>query len=365
VDIIVIGAGIVGCAVAHALASRGARVRMIERRQIGHGATRASAGVLCPHIEGHSAPLLQLGVRSLSLYDDFIDRVRTDSGYAIEYGRNGTLEVALTDEDAGKLRSAAAQHASGGVHHRYLDPVEARDVEPAIAAEVTAALLVPSHGYVGAAGLTRALAAAAVGRGAETIAADVERIDATGRGVRVVAGGVVLDADVVVIAAGSWSGNLTVDAAPRAPIKPVRGQLLHLAGAVPPGVTHVIWGRACYIVPWQDESLLVGATSEDVGFDERATVAGVRDLLEAACDLLPGAWRVQFREVRVGLRPASPDELPIIGRSSSTPAIVYATGHYRNGVLLTPLTAALVADLVLDGREAPELAITNPGRFGL
>src|SRR5256885_9714832 len=97
-----IGAGIVGCAVAHALASRGARVRVIERRQVGQGATRASAGVLCPHIEGHSAPLLQLGVRSLSLYDTFVDRVRTDSGHAIEYRRNGTLEVALTDEEAEK-----------------------------------------------------------------------------------------------------------------------------------------------------------------------------------------------------------------------------------------------------------------------
>ena len=364
-DILVIGAGIVGCAVAHALASRGARVRVIERRQVGQGATRASAGVLCPHIEGHSAPLLQLGVRSLSLYDAFVDRVRMDSGHAIEYRRNGTLEVALTDEEAQKLRMAAAQHVAGGVQHRYLDRAEARDVEPAIAAEVTAALLVPSHGYVGATGLTRALAAAAASRGGEMITADVERIEVTGRGVRVVAGGTSFDADVAVIAAGSWSGTVPVGEAPRAPIRPVRGQLLHLAGSVPPGVTRVIWGRACYIVPWQDESLLVGATSEDVGFDERATVAGVRDLLEAACDLLPGAWQAQFREVRVGLRPATPDELPIIGRSSTMPSIVYATGHYRNGVLLAPLTAAVVADLVLDGREAPELAITNPARFGL
>lgn len=364
-DIIVVGAGIVGCAVAHALASRGARVRVLERRQVGQGATRASAGVLCPHIEGHSAPLRQLGVRSLSLYDAFVDRARTDSGHAIEYRRDGTLEVALTDEEAGKLRVVAAQHVADGVEHRYLDAADARDAEPAIAAEVTAALLVPVHGYVGAAVLTRALAAAAVRHGTEMITADVERIEATGRGVRVVAGGGPFEADVAVIAAGSWSGQMTAAAAPRAPIRPVRGQLLHLACSVPPAVKRVIWGRACYIVPWQDESLLVGATSEDVGFDERATVAGVRDLLEAACDLLPSAWQAQFREVRVGLRPATPDELPIIGRSSATPAIVYATGHYRNGVLLAPLTASLVADLVLDGREEPELAITNPARFGL
>jgi glycine oxidase len=365
VNIIVIGAGIVGCAVAYALASRGARVRVIERRQVGQGATRASAGVLCPHIEGHSASLLHLGVRSLSLYDAFVDGVRSDSGLAVEYRRDGTLEVALTDEEAGRLREAAGHHAARGVDHRYLDAAEARDAEPAIATEVTAALLVPSHGYVGVTALTRALAAAAAARGTESIAADVKRVDGTGRGVRVVAGGTTYDADVAVIAAGSWSGVLTVGEKPRAPVRPVRGQLLHLAGSAAPAVKHVIWGRACYIVPWQDESLLVGATSEDVGFDERATVAGVRDLLEAACDLLPGAWQAQFREVRVGLRPATPDELPIIGRSSTTPAIVYATGHYRNGVLLAPLTAALVADLVLDGRAGPELAITSPARFGL
>jgi glycine/D-amino acid oxidase-like deaminating enzyme len=175
--------------------------------------------------------------------------------------------------------------------------------------------------------------------------------------------GATAEADAVVVAAGSWSSRITVGATPP-PVKPIRGQLLHLAFSSPPA-SRVIWGAHCYMVPWQDGSLLVGATVEDVGFDEGATVAGVRDLLEHASELLPAAWGARFEGVRVGLRPATPDELPIIGPSSAMPGVFYATGHYRNGVLLAPLTATLTADLVLLGRDAPELALTRPARFGL
>jgi glycine/D-amino acid oxidase-like deaminating enzyme len=124
----------------------------------------------------------------------------------------------------------------------------------------------------------------------------------------------------------------------------------------------VIWGSDCYVVPWENGTVLVGATVEDVGFDERATAAGVRDLLDAVCELLPEAWRSTFVEARVGLRPATTDGLPVMGRSRDVPGLVYATGHYRNGVLLAPLTAQLVADLIVDGREDPLLAPLRPGR---
>jgi glycine oxidase len=122
----------------------------------------------------------------------------------------------------------------------------------------------------------------------------------------------------------------------------------------------VLWGKDCYVVPWQDGTVLVGATVEDVGFDERTTAAGVRDLLDAVCDLLPEAWGATFLEARAGLRPATEDGLPVIGRSTEAPGVIYATGHYRNGVLLAPLTAAIVADLILEGREDAALATTSP-----
>jgi glycine/D-amino acid oxidase-like deaminating enzyme len=225
-------------------------------------------------------------------------------------------------------------------------------------------LFVPAHGYVGVQVLTDALAAAAVNRGARLDPdARVRQVAPSGGKVRVETADGSVDADVVVLAAGSWSGTITIGPAP-APVRPIRGQLLHLRAARPLA-SRVIWGADCYLVPWQDGSVLVGATAEDVGFDESATVAGVRDLLEYACELLPAAWTARFDGVRVGLRPATPDEMPVIGASAAVPGVFYATGHYRNGVLLAPITARLIGDLVLDRRDAPELALTRPARFGL
>jgi glycine oxidase len=364
VNVVVIGAGVVGCAVAYELAARGAGVRLLDMRDVGEGATRASAGVLCPHIEGHAAPLLQLGVRSLAMYDEFVARVSHDARTPIEYRRSGTLEVALTAEQAERLQATASAHLRNGIDHRYLTPQDTQDFEPALCGQISGALFVPTHGYVVVGRFTAALAAAAQARGA---ALDrgvvVRRVRQAGRTAQVETENASIDADAVVIAAGSWSGRLAAGPA-SAPVKPIRGQLLHLSLPAA-AASRVIWGPECYIVPWQDGSLLVGATVEDVGFDESATVAGVRDLLERACELLPPVWRARFHSVRVGLRPATSDELPIVGPSSSQPGVFYATGHYRNGVLLAPFTAAALADLVLDGRHAPELSITNPARFGL
>src|SRR5918999_2558061 len=140
VDVIVIGAGVIGCAVGHELAARGASVRILDMRDVGEGATQASAGVLCPYIEGHAAALLQLGARSLGMYDEFIAHVSHDSRQPIEYRRTGTLEVALTDEDAARLKTTADRHASGGVPHQYLDAPDARALEPALSEEVAGAL---------------------------------------------------------------------------------------------------------------------------------------------------------------------------------------------------------------------------------
>jgi glycine oxidase len=364
VNVIVIGAGVVGCAVGYELAARGASVRILDMRDVGEGATQASAGVLCPYIEGHAAALLQLGTRSLGMYDQFIARVSHHSQQRIEYRRTGTLEVALTDEDAARLKGEAARHVSAGIAHQYLDPRDALALEPALSEDIAGALLVPVHGYVGVRALTGALAAGAVACGARLErASTVQHVAQTGSRVQVSIDFAQQEADAVVVAAGSWSGRLAVGSE-HLPVKPIRGQLLHLAFPSPPA-SRVIWGAHCYMVPWEDGSLLVGATVEDVGFDERATVAGVRDLLDYACELLPAGWAARFAGVRVGLRPATPDELPIVGRSSSMPGVIYATGHYRNGVLLAPLTATLVADLILDRREASELALTRPSRFGL
>jgi glycine/D-amino acid oxidase-like deaminating enzyme len=237
-------------------------------------------------------------------------------------------------------------------------------------ADAVAALLVPEHGYVAPSALTRALMAAAAKHGASLTTAPAVAVRG-GEPPEVETSGGTLAADAVVVAAGSWSGLLAEAnsrnghaAGPIRPIRPIRGQLLRLRLAAPPA-SRVIWGTRCYLVPRRDGAVLAGATVEDVGFDETATAAGVQNLLAESVALLPILRQAAFEEVRVGLRPMTPDELPVIGASSTKRHVFYASGHYRNGVLLAPLTAALVADLLLDGRERPELALVRPDRLGL
>jgi glycine oxidase len=351
VRITIIGAGIVGLSIAYELASRGATVRILDARGPGQGATWASAGILAPHIEAHSEPMLRLCAASLNEYDSFLDRLTVDSDQLIEYQRTGTLQLALDDEQSRRLSQAAARLAAAGVDHELLDAAGARRVEPALG-DIVSALHVPTHGYVGVRSMVSALVEALAEREVTLAEAQVQDVP-----------GEVAAADAVVVAAGSWSQDLSVPGK-TVPVRPIRGQILHLRLPRPPA-SRVIWGERCYLVPWEDGSVLVGATSEDVGFDERATTAGVRTLLDRSIELLPELHAAFFDEVRVGLRPATPDELPIIGASSTMRGVFYATGHYRNGVLLSPITALAVADLVLEGRERPELADVRPNRFGL
>jgi glycine oxidase len=361
-DVIVIGGGIIGCAITRELARRGARVRLFEARTVAAGATQASAGILAPYIEGHDrGALFDLTLRSLALYDDFVRDVAEDSASIIDYRRCGSLEVPFDESAAEELRRSARKSAAAGLE--WLTTEEARQLEPALPPTIAGALLSPMHGYVAVPALTEALAWAALRHGAEIETARHIRsiVPAADRVTVTADDGSTWTAATVVIAAGSWTSQLaTEEGAPA--VKPVRGQLIRLTWSGKP-LSHVIWGRECYVVPWQDGTLLVGATVEDVGFDERTTAAGVRDLLDAVCELIPEAWRATFVEARAGLRPATDDGLPVIGRSRRTPGIVYATGHYRNGILLAPLTAALVANLVIDDRDDPALALMSPGRF--
>ena len=363
-QVIVVGAGIVGCAVAYELAARGASVRLIDPRGSGQGATRASAGILAPYIEGHSGALLRLGVCSLDQYDAFIERVSRDAEHSVEYRRNGTLQVAVDDTELRELEGQRRKLAEQGVPHSFLTADAVRRFEPSLTRDARGGLLMLQHGYVHAASLVAALVGAATKRGATLTVGPVEAIDHDQGSPSVTTAGERIAADAVVLAAGSWSGSIPIRLAPPPPVHPVRGQLLQLRPSQPT-LSTVVWGTGCYLVPWQDGSVLVGATVEDAGFDEAVTVGGMRQLLDSAERLVPPLRSAAFTEARAGLRPASSDELPIIGPSATIPGVFYATGHYRNGVLLAPLTATLIADLLASGQGRPELELVRPDRFGL
>jgi glycine oxidase len=365
-DIIVVGAGIVGSAIAHELARRGASVEVVDDRAVAMGATQASAGILAPYIEAREdSPLLGLAVRSLRLYDGFVALAAAESGIPVAFKQTGTLYVAYDEHEMRTLQTTTEVLARRDVPARLLDPSAARVEEPRLGEDILGALVIDVHAYVAAADLTRALASAARRNGAQLLEPNrVRRIAAHGADMVVETDKGSLTGNAVVLAAGSWSGSVEVSGvAKRIPIRPVRGQLLSLAWRGAP-LRRITWTNRCYLVPWDDGTVLLGATMEEAGFDERATVAGVRDLLDAACDVVPHAWTAGFNGARTGLRPATPDGLPAIGRSRMLPNLVYATGHFRNGVLLAPLTAQIVADLLLEDRADPMLGIVDPARFG-
>jgi len=363
----VIGAGIAGCAVGYELARRGASVQIIDDRHPGMGATQASAGMLAPFTEAkdRNRTFLDLAVRSLDLYDDFVSRVTDASKMPIGYKRTGTIDVASTGDRMASLREIASRLTSRGVSLSLLDAAETRAEEPQLGESVVGSLRIGAHGYVQAGELTRALAQAARRHGAHIVEGSRARAIVTRDGDLVVeTGRGSLTAGAVVVTAGSWSGQIAVGDQPsRVPVRPVRGQLLHLAWQGAP-LGRVTWGDHCYLVPWDDGTVLVGATMEEVGFDERTTVDGVRRLMTAACDLVPAAAGAALLSARVGLRPGTPDDLPIIGWSGAMPNVMFATGHFRNGVLLAPLTAQLVARAMIDNTIDPALDAIGPQRFG-
>jgi glycine oxidase len=363
-DALIVGAGIIGCAAGEALARQGAVVTFVDPRGVGAGATRASAGMLTPYSEGrHSAELQALGLRSLALWDAFFERLAEMDVVRPAYGRTGSLHVALDEAQARALAMQAQEDEAQGIPSTLLTASDVQRMEPGLTPACTAALLIPAHGYVSASDVTQALWQSASARGARMIHDAVTRIAAA-------AGRIVVEtttgrheASMVVLSAGCWAGGVAVEGAKPLPVRPVRGQLVHLRTPVPLA-SRILWGPRCYIVPWSDGTLLVGSTVEEVGFDERPTAAGARELLDAVIDLLPDARAAGLAEVRAGLRPATPDELPVIGRSTRVPGLIHATGHYRNGVLLAPLTADLIAELALGREPDPQLASLSPRRFG-
>jgi len=360
--VLVAGAGIIGMSIAEALAARGAEVIVVDRRGPGQGATRASAGMLAPFAEAEpDSPLLALGRRSLDLFDALVARLDS-TGIDVHYRRSGTLQVAFDDADAKRLRAHFRQLEGSAAGAAWIDADAIAAFEPTLSPGVRGGLFVSTHGFVAAEPLLEALTSRAHASGVEMIyPAEVTAVEARGTVRRVVLANRTVEVDCVVIACGSWSAGIALEG-PALRVRPVRGQLLRLQWPDADVPSRIVWGPGCYVVPWSDGTVLVGATVEDVGFDERTTSAGVDALCQAVGGMLPRARQARTIEVRAGLRPETPDGLPLIGPLEQDPRVVIACGHYRNGILLAPLTADLVSRFVLDDEMDPVLALTNPTR---
>lgn len=363
-DVAIVGAGVIGLSIAFELAQRGASVRVYDRGEPGHAASWAAAGMLAPYTERVTdEALLCLCANSLAEYPAFVERVREASGIDPGLRLDGVFYAAFEPAGLESLLRHARDLTARGIECAVLDAASARDEASWCRAELLGGAIVRGEGSVHNRRLGRALVAACETRGVRVERATQIEVKSDARrvlGLRTDRGFV--GAAAVVNACGAWAAHLGgVPPACVAPVKPMRGQMLALATPIP-FVRRPTWVPGAYLVPRDDGRLLVGATVEPAGFEERVTAGGMLELLYAALSAAPALGSLAVTETWSGLRPATPDGLPVLGE---TPLEGYflATGHYRNGILLTPATARSVADSI-EGLETGELRAFSLARFG-
>jgi glycine oxidase len=397
VDTIVIGAGVIGLGIAWRVAQQGRTVVVIDRDQPGHGASFHAAGMLAPITEATygEESLLRLNLASARRYPSFLAELEATSGQSLRSNAPGTLFVALDRDQAEALARLAELQSSLGLDSRWLDARACREREPALHPALRAALLAPEQ-EVDPRALTAALAAAVVAAGG-TIrpGAEVTRLVRDGepapgepapgepapgepapgepasgegavRGVELTGGERLLvdPGGTVVLAAGCWSGGIDgVPAHVAAAVRPVKGQILRMRPRPgdPPPLRHLVRTEEVYLVPRGGGEVVIGATVEEQGFDRSLTGGGVYELLRAAIEVVPAVRDLELVEATAGLRPGTRDNGPLLGEAE--PGLLVATGHYRNGILLTPATADAIAALIAGKALPGEVAPFSPGRF--
>jgi glycine oxidase len=362
-DVVVVGGGVIGLAIGWRAAAAGLRVAVVDPRPAG-GASDVAAGMLAPVTEAEydGRQLLALNLASARRYPSFVAELEEAAGLPAGYRQTGTLAVALDADDRTELRELLAFQLELGLDSSWLSGREARALEPLLAPAVSGALHVPGDHQVDNRLLSRALLAAADRSGVDLWRCRASEVLLSGDrviGVRLDDDGV-LSAGAVVLAAGCWSGALTgLPEALRPPVRPVKGQILRLRlpaghpGLLGRTVRGTARGNSVYLVPRASGELVVGATVEEQP-DTVVTAGAVYDLLRDARDLVPGVSELALVETAAGLRPGTPDNAPILG-PAPVPGLVYATGHYRNGVLLAPVTADAITEYLTTG-ALPELA---------
>jgi glycine oxidase len=367
-DVVIVGGGVIGCASAYYLTKAGAAVALVESGEIGGAASGAAAGMLVPPAEAAaSGPFRELTRASLALYPDLIAALRDETGIDVQYTASGLLLVAESEGAAGALQSMARWSASGGELGLPLEWVEGeplRRLEPGLSPSLHGAAYSLEARHVNPGLLTQALARGAAGRGA-ALTQDAGVAGFLRRGQRVAGvrtgGGETVAAEHVVLAAGPWTGRLARRLGARVPTRPMRGQMLAYRSNA---VRHILWGEDGYMVPKAGGFLFAGATVEDAGFRPRTTARGLAGLRRMARSLVPALRHGEVASAWAGLRPGSPDGLPTIGRLPGWENVYVATGHFRNGILLGPITGTLIAQLIGGGRTDVSLEPFRPERFG-
>jgi glycine oxidase len=365
-DVAIIGGGIMGSAVAMRLAQRGVGVTVVERGIPGAEASSAAAGILGPQMEADGpGPLLELGLASRALYPALASELRDATGIDVGYDRSGVLAAALDDDGERELQQRRAWQLQRRLNVGWLSGEEVRAREPALGPAVRAALEFPDDAQVNARELARAFSQAAAAAGARFLTGRYVRRVVIERGV---ATGLELDgetlaAGTVVVAAGSWSGLVEGGGVPSTVVRPARGQLVSIETR-PPLFRHVVSVRGGYLVPRRDGTVIAGSTVEMAGFRKQVTVGGLAAILTLARTLVPALADAEVTGSWSNFRPFTEDHLPVLG-TTPVRGLVLATGHFRNGILLAPITAEAIAELVATGRSAIDLAPFSVSRFAL
>ena len=371
-EVVVVGAGLIGLAIARELDLRGVSTAVVDRSlDLTTSAAHVAAGMLAPvgELDFGEAGLLGMNLASARLYPGFVAELEAETGLDTGYGRAGGLHVALDSDEAAQLRRMLDLHIESGLTSGWLGPGRARELEPGLDPVLRGAVFAEDDGSVDPRLLRAALdqylrsRGVPVARGVEV--AELEARSGALKAIRTT-GGNRVEAGTVVIAAGADSGRLQwLEPDLRPPVRPVKGQVVELAGDPgDPVAGRIIASERVYVVPRPDGRVVVGATVEEEGFDRGVTAGGVHELLREAYRLLPEVAELSFVGAQASLRPGTPDNLPVVGRSPRLAGLVYATGHYRNGVLLTPLTARSVGEMVSQGEEfAPGMEGADPSRL--
>jgi glycine oxidase len=362
-EAVIAGGGLIGGAIALELAQAGLRVAVFEKGEPGREASWASAGILSPAPETPGMiPVVPLAKASVGLYPEFVANVEEISGHNVGFRPFGTMDVLFSRDAKRDLSTLIALHHGLGLKAEPLRAEQARELEPALSPELEAAALRPEEACIDNRALTQAVLRAAQKSGAEIFPNQgVEAVWREGsRCVGLKLHNQNVSAKWTVIASGCFSANIQGVAA-YAPVRPAKGQMVSLR-ADELKIRRVLWSEKIYLVPRNDGRILAGATVEYVGFDKHVTAGAVERILSDAIELVPGLANARIEETWAGLRPDSPDHLPIVG-ATDLDGLLVATGHFRSGVLLTPITARLMREWITEQRVSVDWERLSPMRF--